>query len=135
MIYSCPESNPAPKLNPNSERLSHTIVPKSPNIRVYQCSSEVPNKVGGIMIDWKYSTIHKSACKVVDEQTLWGQTVYRVWLPNQDAVVRVPQSDLQQDREQCAVYGISEEPDLPAAEKLRSHPLPHRIEQMITQYL
>jgi superfamily II DNA or RNA helicase len=45
--------------------------------------------------NWKYSTIHKSACKVVDEQTLWGQTVCRVWLPNQDAVVRVPQSDLQ----------------------------------------
>jgi len=44
---------------------------------------------------WKYSTIHKSVCKVVDEQTLWGQTVYRVWLPNQDAVVCVPQSDLQ----------------------------------------
>ena len=44
---------------------------------------------------WKYSTIHKSACKVVDEQTLWGQTVCRIWLPNQDAVVRVPQSDLQ----------------------------------------
>ncbi|MCF4150288.1 SNF2-related protein [Dethiosulfovibrio sp. F2B] len=44
---------------------------------------------------WKYSTIHKSACKVVDEQTLWGQTVCRVWLPNQDAVVRVSQSDLQ----------------------------------------
>ena len=44
---------------------------------------------------WKYSTIHKSACKVVDEQTLWGQTVCRVWLPNQDAVVRVPLSDLQ----------------------------------------
>ena len=44
---------------------------------------------------WKYSTIHKNACKVVDEQTLWGQTVCRIWLPNQDAVVRVPQSDLQ----------------------------------------
>ncbi|SLM29552.1 Helicase domain protein (fragment) [Desulfamplus magnetovallimortis] len=44
---------------------------------------------------WQYSTIHKSACKVIDEQTLWGQTVCRVWLLNQDAVVRVPQSDLQ----------------------------------------
>ena len=43
---------------------------------------------------WKYSTIHKSACKVVDEQTLWGQTVCRVWLPDKDAVVRVPLSDL-----------------------------------------
>jgi len=46
------------------------------------------------MDNWQYSTIHKSACKVVDEQTLWGQTVCRVWLPNQDAVVRVPQFDL-----------------------------------------
>ncbi len=44
---------------------------------------------------WKYSTIHKSACKVVDEKTLWGQTVCRVWLPNQDAIVRVLRSDLQ----------------------------------------
>ena len=39
---------------------------------------------------WQYSTIHNSACKVIEEQTLWGQTVCRVWLPNQDAVVRVP---------------------------------------------
>ena len=31
---------------------------------------------------------------VLEEQTLWGQTVCRVWLPNQDAVVRVPQSAL-----------------------------------------
>ena len=43
---------------------------------------------------WKYSTIYKSVCKIVDEQTLWGQTVCRVWLPNKDAVVRVPLSDL-----------------------------------------
>lgn len=45
------------------------------------------------MDNWKYSTIHKSACKVVDEQALWEQTICRVWLPNQDAVMRVPQSD------------------------------------------
>ena len=44
---------------------------------------------------WQYSTIHKSACKVIEEQTLWGQTVCRVWLPNQDAVVRVLRSALQ----------------------------------------
>ncbi len=44
---------------------------------------------------WQYGTIHKSACKVIEEQTLWGQTVCRVWLPNQDAVVRVPRSALQ----------------------------------------
>jgi len=44
---------------------------------------------------WQYSTIHNSACKVIEEQALWGQTVCRVWLPNQDVVVRVPRSSLQ----------------------------------------
>lgn len=43
---------------------------------------------------WQYSTAHNSACKVIEEQTLWGQTVCRVWLPNQDAVVRVPRCAL-----------------------------------------
>jgi len=44
--------------------------------------------------EWRYSSIHKSTCKVIEEQTLWGQTVCRVWLPNQDAVVRIPRSAL-----------------------------------------
>ena len=44
---------------------------------------------------WQYSTDHNSACKVIEEQTLWGQAVCRVWLPNQDAMVRVPKSALQ----------------------------------------
>jgi superfamily II DNA or RNA helicase len=43
---------------------------------------------------WHYSIIHSCNCKIIEEQTLWGQTVCRVWLPNQDAVVRVPQSTL-----------------------------------------
>lgn len=43
---------------------------------------------------WYYSTLHNSHCQIIEEQTLWGQTVCRVWLPNQDTVVRVPQSAL-----------------------------------------
>ena len=43
---------------------------------------------------WQYSTVHNSACKVIEERTLWGQTVCRVWLPNQDAVMRLPRSTL-----------------------------------------
>jgi len=43
---------------------------------------------------WQYSTTYKCACKVIEEQTLWGQTVCRIWLPNQDAVVQVPSSAL-----------------------------------------
>jgi superfamily II DNA or RNA helicase len=46
--------------------------------------------------NWLYSTVHNSACKVIEEQTLWGQTVCRIWLPNQDAVVRVSRSALRQ---------------------------------------
>jgi hypothetical protein len=44
---------------------------------------------------WQYSTIHNTPCRILEEQSLWGQAVCRVWLPNQDAVVRVPQSALQ----------------------------------------
>lgn len=43
---------------------------------------------------WKYSTTHNSACKVIEEQSLWGQDLCLIWLPNQDVVVRVPKSDL-----------------------------------------
>ncbi|MCB0556897.1 MAG: DEAD/DEAH box helicase [Phaeodactylibacter sp.] len=43
---------------------------------------------------WQYSTLHNAPCQVLEEKALWGQTVCRVWLPNQEAVVRVPRSAL-----------------------------------------
>jgi SNF2 family DNA or RNA helicase len=46
------------------------------------------------MSTWAYSTIHNCACQIIEEQTLWGQTLCRIWLPNQDAVVRVARSAL-----------------------------------------
>lgn len=51
-------------------------------------------KSSGVNQEWQYSTVHNSARKVIEEQALWGQTVRRVWLPNQDAVVRAPRSAL-----------------------------------------
>ena len=42
----------------------------------------------------QYSTVPNSACQVIGGQTRWGQTGCRVWVPNQDAVVRVTRSDL-----------------------------------------
>ena len=45
-------------------------------------------KFSSISQEWQYSTVHNSACKVIEEQTLWGQTVCRVWLPNQDEKTR-----------------------------------------------
>lgn len=44
---------------------------------------------------WHYSTLHNSPCKVLEEVSLWGQRVCRVWLPNANAIVRVPHSDLE----------------------------------------
>ncbi len=52
------------------------------------------DRVHGMAEKWMYCVAYKNACKVIEEQTLWGQTVCRVWLPNQDAVVRVPRSAL-----------------------------------------
>jgi hypothetical protein len=52
-----------------------------------------------------------------------------------DQTVRNLKDEIQQMRTQCAVYGISDEPDLSAAEALRSHPLPHWIERMTISYL
>ncbi len=47
------------------------------------------------MSQWLYSTIHNSPCKVIEKQSLWGQTICRIWLPGSDAVVKVPQKSLQ----------------------------------------
>jgi superfamily II DNA or RNA helicase len=38
---------------------------------------------------WFWSEEHRQLCKVVETQTLWGNTFYRVWLPTQNTVVRI----------------------------------------------
>ena len=44
--------------------------------------------------DWLYSTQHRQPCKILDSESLWGETFYRVWLVDQDSVVRVPADSL-----------------------------------------
>ncbi len=39
---------------------------------------------------WRYSPDHGQQCRVIETQTLWGETTCRVWLPGRDSVVRVP---------------------------------------------
>ncbi|MBA2244940.1 MAG: DEAD/DEAH box helicase family protein [Gemmatimonadetes bacterium] len=39
---------------------------------------------------WLWSEEHRQPCQVIEAQSLWGGTVYRVWLPEPDAVVRIP---------------------------------------------
>lgn len=44
--------------------------------------------------EWYYSPDHGQLCRVIDTQTLWGETVCRVWLPGKDTVVRLPAARL-----------------------------------------
>ena len=44
--------------------------------------------------DWRYSPEHGQICRVIESQTIWGTTICRVWLPDRDAVVRIPESRL-----------------------------------------
>ena len=43
---------------------------------------------------WHYSPDHGQLCQVIEAQTLWGETTFRVWLPGRDSVVRIPASRL-----------------------------------------
>ncbi len=45
--------------------------------------------------DWYYSSLHNSPCQVLEELALWGEITCRVWLPSQDAIVRVSKSSLE----------------------------------------
>lgn len=45
-------------------------------------------------ITWAYSEEYGQVGKVIETQTLWGETTCRVWLPGRDSVVRIPASRL-----------------------------------------
>jgi superfamily II DNA or RNA helicase len=44
--------------------------------------------------NWYFSPEHGELCRVIETQTLWGETVCRVWLPGKDTVVRLPATRL-----------------------------------------
>ncbi|WP_323721301.1 DEAD/DEAH box helicase [Acetomicrobium sp.] len=44
--------------------------------------------------EWYYNLDHNDLCRVIETQTLWGETVCRVWMPSKNAVVRVSASRL-----------------------------------------
>lgn len=43
---------------------------------------------------WHYTPDHGQLCQVIETQTLWGNTTYRVWLPGSDSMVRIPAANL-----------------------------------------
>lgn len=44
--------------------------------------------------EWAWSLEHQQVCKVVETQDLWGGTLYCVWVPAKDAIVRVRANQL-----------------------------------------
>ena len=44
--------------------------------------------------EWFYSSQHRQLCKVLDSESLWGENFYRVWLVDQNTVVRIPEEFL-----------------------------------------
>ncbi len=44
--------------------------------------------------DWAWSQAHQQYVKVIESSGLWGQSFYRVWLQQQDSVVKVFSDDL-----------------------------------------
>jgi superfamily II DNA or RNA helicase len=44
--------------------------------------------------DWCWHMRQASPCRVVERQDVWGETVYRVWLPSKGAVVRTRAADV-----------------------------------------
>ena len=49
-----------------------------------------PYKTG----DWLWDGIQNQAGQVLDQQTVWGETVYRLWFPAQEQLRRVPAAQL-----------------------------------------
>lgn len=44
--------------------------------------------------DWRFCPDHGQLGQVIETQTVWGTAICRVWLPSQDAVVRIPEERL-----------------------------------------
>lgn len=49
-----------------------------------------PYKTG----DWVWLENRQQAGQVLDQQTVWGETVYRLWFPDQEHVLRIPAAQL-----------------------------------------
>jgi hypothetical protein len=44
--------------------------------------------------DWAFSSIHGASVRVLDFETVWGRSVYQVWVPRLGAMKRVPAESL-----------------------------------------
>jgi len=54
---------------------------------------------------WAWSLEHHQVCKIIEFQYLWNDSIYRVWLPDQDAIVRIRADQLKPLDENYGVVG------------------------------
>ena len=39
--------------------------------------------------EWIWCITYRQVCQVIESQAIFGEMIYRVWLPTQDAIVRL----------------------------------------------
>lgn len=44
--------------------------------------------------EWCWHVRHLSPCRIVDQNDLWGEISYRIWLPDKETIIRVRAKDL-----------------------------------------
>ena len=57
---------------------------------------EEPSRSWHALGAWCWHRSQSTPCPIVDHQDVWGEVVYRVWLPAKDAVLRARSQDLAQ---------------------------------------
>lgn len=94
--------------------------------------------------DWAWSQAHQQYVKVIDSAGLWGQQFYRVWLQQQDVVLKVLDTDLYNQPVQTIVTAdalcylataakianVQQEDTLLAPIESNVIPLPHQLKAL-----
>ena len=63
--------------------------------------------------DWCWFTRRSSPCRVIERQDVWGEVVYRVWLPAKDYKTiisianKLPEETLQEDEKLLTLYDLA----------------------------
>ena len=92
--------------------------------------------------DWAWSQQYQQVCSVIDEEYLWGTKICKVWLPDQDTVIRVTSDQLKPLNDHSATISSHQIAYLAAASRVADAltqdlllapiessviPLPHQI--------
>lgn len=54
---------------------------------------------------WVWNQKHQKVCRLIDDQLLWSEQIYQVWLPDQDVIVPIRADELKQLNDKYARVG------------------------------